>query len=165
MITTREAVINDLVAITEIYNEAVLTTVATFDIQPMSLEEQKTWFEEHGPKYPVVVAMEDGVVRGWASLSEWSGRCAYTDTAEISLYVREIDRGRGVGRELMAEIIRAGEKAGLHTVIARIAGENEASVRLHKSAGFEYIGVMKEVGKKFGKLIDVHLMQLIYLSG
>jgi len=165
MITTRKAGIDDLAVITEIYNEAILTTVATFDVRPKSPEEQKIWFEEHGPRYPVVVAVDDGVVRGWASLSEWSGRCAYTDTAEISLYVREADRGRGLGGKLMAAIMRAGQSAGLHTVIARIAGDNQASIRLHESAGFEHIGVMREVGKKFGKLIDVHLMQLIYESG
>lgn len=162
MVTVRRATLEDLVAITEIYNEAILTTVATFDTRTKTLKEQRDWFERHGPRYPILVAEQDGTVCGWASLSEWSDRCAYSDTAEISLYVREENRGEGIGGELMEAILKEGERAGLHTVIARIAEGNEASIRLHESQGFEHIGVMREVGRKFGRLLDVHLMQKIY---
>jgi L-amino acid N-acyltransferase YncA len=160
--TIRRASIDDLMVITEIYNEAIHKTVATFDTTPKTLEEQKIWFNDHGPKNPIMVAECSGRVVGWASLSEWSDRCAYSDTAEISLYVKEEYRGKGIGKELLETIIQEGEKAGLHTVIARIAEGNEVSVHLHESVGFEKIGVMKEVGRKFGKLLDVYLMQKIY---
>ena len=164
MIIVRKATLDDLTAITEIYNQAILKTTATFDTEPKSLEEQKVWFSSHGPKYLVLVAEEDGKVIGWASLSKWSDRCAYSDTAEISLYVDEKERGKGIGRKLLETIVLEGEKAGLHSIIARIAEGNEMSIHLHKSVWFEHIGVMKEVGRKFGRLLDIYLMQRIYKS-
>ena len=164
MIIIKKATLDDLAAITEIYNQAILRTTATFDTEPKSLDEQKVWFESHGPKYPVLVAEEDGVVTGWASLSKWSDRCAYSDTAEISLYIDEKNRGRGIGKKLLKTIVLEGEKAGLHSIIARIAEGNETSIHLHQSIGFEHIGIMKEVGRKFGRLLDVYLIQKIYKS-
>jgi phosphinothricin acetyltransferase len=162
MLTIRQATLADLGAITEIYNEAILKTAATFDTEPKTLEEQESWFASHGPKYPILVAEQDDLVVGWASLSMWSDRCAYADTAEISLYIKEEQRGKGIGRKLLGAIIQEGQNAGLHTVIARIAEGNELSIRLAESAGFEQVGIMKEVGRKFGKLLDVYLMQKIY---
>jgi phosphinothricin acetyltransferase len=158
----RKAGVGDQTSILEIYNEAVLHTTATFDTEPRTLEQQSAWFGRHGERHPVLVAEEDGEVVGWASLSAWSDRRAYDDTAEISLYVRADKRGRGIGKDLMNAIMEEGRKAELHTVIARIAGENEASVRLHRSAGFVDIGVMREAGRKFGRLIDVRMMQLFF---
>jgi len=162
MLIIRQATINDLNSITEIYNEAILKTVATFDTEIKTLEENKFWFEEHGPKNPILVAEENGLIVGFASLSKYSTRCAYSDTAEISLYIREEYQGKGLGKRLMKAIIKEGETAGLHAVIARITEGNETSVHLHKSVGFEHIGIMKEVGNKFGKRLNVYLMQKIY---
>jgi len=162
MLTVRKATLGNLDAITEIYNDAVLKTVATFDTEPKSLEEQKVWFANHSSKYQILVAEQDGLVVGWASLSRWSDRCAYSDTAEISLYVREGHRGKGIGKRLIREIVQEGKRAGLHTVIARITEGNDVSIHLHESVGFKHIGTMREVGRKFGKLLDVYLMQLIY---
>jgi L-amino acid N-acyltransferase YncA len=162
MVKLRSARLEDLDAITEIYNEAILKTAATFDTEPKNYEDQKKWFDDHGSKNPILVAEQDGVIVGWASLSKWSDRCAYSDTAEISLYVRETHRERGIGRCLMEGIIKEGKKARLHTIIARITEGNESSLHLHRSVGFSSIGTMKEVGKKFGKRLDVHLMQKIY---
>jgi L-amino acid N-acyltransferase YncA len=164
MLTIRPANLDDLTAITEIYNEAVLTTDATFDNEPKTLTEQRAWFATHDLRHPILVAELSGVSVGWASLSEWSGRCAYADTAEISLYVKQEFRSRGIGKRLLETIIQEGERAGLHTIIARITEGNEISIHLHEGVGFEHIGVMKEVGRKFGKLLDVHLMQKIYHS-
>ncbi len=162
MLTIRKATLEDLGVITEIYNAAILKTVATFDTAPKTEAEQKSWFAGHGPRYPILVAEQDNLIVGWASLSQWADRCGYADTAEASLYVREDYRGRGIGRELMASMMQEGRKAGLHTVIARIAEGNEVSIHLAESAGFKHIGIMKEVGRKFGKLMDVYLMQYIY---
>jgi len=162
MLTIRQATLQDLDAITEIYNQAILNTVATFDTNPKTLEEQKSWFAKHGPKYSILVAQQDDIVVGWASLSMWSDRCAYSNTAEISLYVREEHRGKGIGRKLSEATIQAGQNAGLHTIIARITEGNKISIRMVESLGFEHIGIMKEVGQKFGKLLDVYLMQKIY---
>lgn len=162
MLTLRSAVIADLETITEIYNEAIIKTIATFDTTLKTIEDQKKWFDDHGSKNPILVAEMNGVMVGWASLSKWSDRCAYSDTAEISLYVREEYQRKGIGRHLIETILIEGEKAGLHTIIARITEGNESSLHLHQSVGFAYIGTMKEVGEKFGKRHDVHLMQKIY---
>lgn len=162
MLKIRPAELKDLPAITEIYNEAILHTTATFDTQTKTVDEQKPWFDKHGEKYPIVVAVESEKVIGWASMSQWSDRCAYAATAEASLYVKEGYRGEGVGRQLSVAILRAAREAGLHTAILRIAGDNVVSKKLAKSLGFKSIGVMKEVGNKFGKLLDVYLMQIIF---
>ena len=162
MITLTRATLDHLEGITEIYNEAVLTTTATFDTEPVSLDEQRIWFTEHSNKFPIFVAVEDDKVLGWISLSKWSGRCAYADTAEISVYIKDGFRGKGIGKMLIEKVMAEGKNAGLHTVIARIADESAASIKLHESAGFTHIGTMKEVGKKFGKLLDVHIMQKIF---
>lgn len=162
MLTIRPATQADLSAITEIYNDAIRDTVATFDTESKTLREQKYWFQSHDAKHPVLVAEQDGRIVGWASLSAWSDRCAYADTVESSLYVRKEYQGRGIGRKLLASLLQAGQEAGLHTVIARITEGNEVSLHLARSAGFELVGVMKEVGRKFGELLDVHLMQKIY---
>jgi len=158
----RKAVLTDVPAITAIYNEAILTTTATFDLEPKTTASQKQWFKEHGPKNPVMVAVVDDKVIGWASLSEYSTRCAYANTAELSLYVKESFRNHGIGRKLMEDVLEEGKKAGLHTVISRIAGGNNVSIHLHRQFGFEDAGVMREVGYKFGQLLDVYTMQKIY---
>jgi len=162
MFTVRKATLQDLEAITVIYNQAILNTVATFDTQTKTAEGQRGWFAQHGDKHPILVAEQDGVLVGWASLSAWSDRCAYSETAEISLYIAENHRSQGIGRKLSEAIIKAGGDAGLHTLIARITEGNTASIRIAESQGFEHIGIMREVGRKSGKLLDVHLMQKIY---
>ncbi len=162
MLNIRTALKKDLNEITKIYNEAIKKTVATFDTEEKSIDEQRTWFKEHGPKNPIIVAEKKGNILGWAALSKYSTRCAYSDTAEISLYVRDDHQDRGIGKKLMENIIKDGEKAGLHVIIARITEGNKKSVHIHKSVGFEHVGIMKEVGMKFGKCLDVYLMQKIY---
>ncbi len=162
MMRIRKASQEDLPMITEIYNEAILTTIATFDTTQKTIEEQQTWFEDHGNKNPIMVAEIDGTVVGWSSLSKWSDRCAYTDTAEISLYIKKEYQGKGIGKDLLKRILEEGEKQGLHAVIARITEGNTISIALHESLGFFHIGVMKEVGVKFEKRLDVYLMEKIF---
>jgi phosphinothricin acetyltransferase len=159
MIQIRRAKLADLDAITAIYNDAIATTTATFDTEPKSAAEQLRWFEEHGERYPVVVAVLDGNIVGWASLSRWSDRCAYADTAETSFYVAAGYRGRGIGRQLKQAIIEEAQRLRFHTLIARVAEGSDASLHLNESFGFVHIGTMREVGRKFGRLLDVHLLQ------
>ena len=162
MFATRHATAADLKAITDIYNEAVVTTDATFDLEAKTEEEQGIWLAGHDRMHPVFVAELDGTVVGWASLSEWSSRSAYAGTAEISLYIKEEFRGKGAGRKLLEDIMLEGEKVGLHAVLARITTANAVSIHLHELAGFEQVGVMREVGQKFGRTLDVLIMQRIY---
>jgi len=162
MLTIRKARLADLRAITAIYNEAITTTVAAFDTEAKTEAEQKIWFANHGPRRPIIVAELDKAVVGWASLSDWSHKDGYRNTAENSVFVKEGYRSRGIGRKLLESLLEEGKKAGLHTVIARITEGNRESIHLHRSAGFEEIGLMREVGQKFGRRLDVHVLQIIF---
>lgn len=161
MLTIRPAQLSDLDAITEIYNEAIRTTTATFDIEPKTRDQQLRWFKSHGPRHPILVADLDGEVVGWASLGKWSDREAYDDTAETSFYVKEGHRGKGIGRELKQAIIKEAERLGFHTLIARVAEGGDVSLHLNESLGFVRVGTLREVGRKFGKRLDVHILQKI----
>lgn len=161
MLKIRKATEEDLPAITDIYNKAILTTTATFDTTVKTIKEQRRWFRAHKKQNPLLVAELDGTMVGWGSLSQWSDRCAYADTAELSVYVAERHRGKGVGREIMKRLLFEGKKNGLHVVLSRIAEGNQGSIHLHESLGFFHVGVMKEVGVKFGRLLDVFLMEKI----
>lgn len=157
----RPATPGDLPAITEIYNDAVLTTTATFDIEPRTEAEQLRWFEDHGPDYPLLVADFDGMVRGWASLSRFAERPAYSITAETSVYIDAEHRGQGIGKELLGALVEEARRRRYHSLVARIAEGSEASIRLHVRFGFEVVGRLKEVGRKFDRLLDVYFLQLI----
>jgi L-amino acid N-acyltransferase len=152
----------DLPAINEIYNEAVLRSTATFDTEPKSMAERASWFAKHGARHPVLVAELEGKVAGWGSLSAWSDRTAYDVTAEVSVYVRETLRGQGIGRKLLEELVAAAPGLGLHSLLSRITEDSRVSIHLHESLGFHHVGVLKEVGRKFGKLLDVYLMQRVF---
>ncbi len=147
-----------------IYNREVESGTATFDMAPRSLEEQLEWVTEHSGAHPAVVAVsagdagEDQVV-GFGSLSPYRPRAAYSTTVEDSVYVAAGSQGLGIGRALLEELLRLAEGHGFHAVIARIAGGNEASVALHASCGFEMIGTEREVGRKFGRWLDVVCME------
>ena len=96
---------------------------------------------------------------GFGSLSVFRSRPAYATTVEDSVYLLDGHQGRGIGTQLLAELLRLAAAHGFHAVIARIAGENEASIRLHAACGFELVGTEREVGRKFGRWLDVVEMQ------
>lgn len=162
MTTIRPATELDQQAILDIYNEAVENTTATFDTEKRTLEKQMDWFRSHKTNHPVFVAEVNGTIAGWASLSSWSERNAYAGTVEVSVYVHHDHRGKGIGKKLLQLITLEGKKVNNHTVISRITTDNEISIHLHESLGYRHIGVMKEPGKKFGKYLDVCLMQYMY---
>ena len=158
-IVIRRAVLGDLEVITEIHNEAITTTTATFDTEPKTSAERLSWFQAHGEKHPILVAELDGKVLGWACLSPWSDRAAYADTAETSFYVKSEHRGQGIGRGLKAAVIEEARRLGFHTLIARVAEGSRESTHLNESFGFTHVGTLKEVGRKFGRRLDVHILQ------
>lgn len=158
-VTVRSGELKDLHPITEIYNEAIRTTTATFDTEPRSDADQFAWFNAHGGRHPILVAETEGKVVGWASISQWSERKAYDGAGEISYYFKSEYRGRGVGRKLADAITDEARRLKYHTLIARVAGESEVSLHLCRNAGFVDIGIMKEVGRKFGRLLDVYILQ------
>lgn len=158
----RSAELKDISAINAIYNEAVLHSTATFDTKEKSLSAQETWFHEHQGTHPILVAERNEKILGWASLNRWSPKAAYDITAELSVYVKEEYQGQGIGKALIEAIILEGKENKFHSLIARITEGNELSVQLHHRFGFKEMGIMKEAGKKFGKLLDVHFLQLMY---
>ena len=151
---------DDSEAIRAIYNKEVLGSTATFDLVPRTSEEQLLWMDEHSGAWPAVVAVDrGGNVRGFGSLSPYRSRPAYRTTVEDSVYIDDAVRSQGVGKGLLQELVRLADAHGFHAVIARIVGGHEASIGLHKACGFEVIGVEREVGRKFGRWLDVVLMQ------
>ena len=158
-VVVRDARKSDLPALLEIYNQAVLTSPATFDLKPQTLAQRRAWFAEHGPPHPLVVAEEHGRVIGYASLSQFRDKPGYSRSAEDSVYVHWNFQGKGVGKALMTEILARAAALGYHTVVAGIVPPNEASVRLHKGFGFVYVGNFKEVGFKFSRWQDVAFYQ------
>lgn len=157
----RDAAPADLDAIFAIYNREVEESTATFDVEPRMVGIDDSWLTDRDRwRHPVLAAELDGAMVGWASLSAWSSRPAYARTAEESVYVHVDHRGGGVGRALVAALIERARSAGLSVLVARIAEARPESVRLHESLGFERIGTMRACGEKFGRLLDVELMDL-----
>ena len=150
---------SDAEAIRAIYNAEVTGSTVTFDLVPRTMAEQLAWIEEHQGAHPAVVAVSNGVVVGFGSLSPFRERPAYATTVENSVYVDAARRGQGIGRRLLHELVELGTRQGFHTVIARISGDNAASISLHEAEGFTMVGVEREVGRKFGRWIDVTVMQ------
>lgn len=160
-LSVRAAGHDDLPRILEIYNREVLVSTATYDTVPRTDAEHRTWFAHHGLRHPVLVGESGGVVCGWASLSPWSDRAAYANTVEVSVYVAGEHRRRGVGRRLLQALVDAGRACGHHCLLARISADNEASIRLHADLGFSVAGTLHEVGTKFGRILDVCIMELL----
>ena len=159
----REAKTSDLEKITEIYNKAILNTVATFDIHPKTVNERMDWFNKHFiDNLPVFIMEIEKGVCGWISLSKLFDKCAYNNTTEISIYVDELSRGKGIGTKLMEHLLNdVRMKKSCHTIVARIASENKESIKLHLNCGFKLAGELKEVGYKFDRYIDVQFYQWI----
>jgi L-amino acid N-acyltransferase len=149
----------DAEAIRAIYNHEVLNTTVTFDLVARTEEEQREWIDAHSGVYPAVVAVHEGEVIGFASLSPYRPRPAYSTSAEDSVYVAGGHRGLGVGKALLSEVLRLADAYGFHAVMARIVGDHDASIALHRSCGFELVGIERQIGRKFGRWLDVALMQ------
>ena len=174
----RLAEVADAEAIRTIYNVEVTDSTNTFDMVPRTRAEQEAWILEHHGVHPAIVATEppdpgEGkgaggcglagangeIVLGFGSLSPFRERSGYSATAENSVYVDRAQRGKGVGRALLAELLRLASAHGFHSVVARIAGHNETSIGLHTAAGFELVGVEREVGRKHRQWLDVVELQ------
>ena len=150
---------DDAEAIRTIYNAEVTGSTVTFDLVPRTLDDQLAWLEARSGAMAVLVAEHEGEVVGFASLSPYRDRPAYATTVEDSVYVRSDQRGAGVGRLLLAELLDVAATRGFHTVMARIVGHHDASIALHRALGFEPVGIEREVGRKVGLWLDVMLMQ------
>ena len=157
----RLATLDDAEALRAIYNREVTTSTATFDLVPRTLEAQRAWQAERSGARAVLVAVDDGEVCGFASLSPWRDRPAYATTVEDSVYVHRDHQGKGIGRALLTELVATATAHGFHACMARIVGGHDASIALHAACGFEVVGTEREVGRKLGRWLDVVLMERI----
>jgi phosphinothricin acetyltransferase len=153
----------DAAGIRTIHNHYVTESTTMFDLVARTLDEQVQWIDDHSGGHPAVVAVHDGEgaerIVAFGSLSPFRARPAYATTVEDSVYVDPDYQLRGVGRAVLAELLRLAELHGFHSVIARITGDNDASIALHAALGFELVGTEREVGRKFGRWLDVVEMQ------
>jgi L-amino acid N-acyltransferase YncA len=158
-LTVRHVRLEDAAALRDIYNREVTGSTVTFDMVPRTLEDQRSWILEHSGAHAALVATDGDMVVGFASISPYRPRPAYSTTVEDSVYVHADRRGTGIGKLLLGEIVTLAGVSGFHAVMARIVGTHEASIALHQACGFELVGVEREVGRKFGQWLDVALMQ------
>jgi len=156
----RPATEGDLPAVFDVYAHEAATGFATFDTEPKPLEAWRAHLASTDAGDHLLVAEEDGVVLGYASSGAYRPRPAYTHTREASVYLTDAARGRGCGRLLYDALLTALRYDGVHLVVAVIALPNDASVALHRALGFTSVGVLHEVGRKFGRWIDTELFEL-----
>lgn len=150
----------DLQRLNEIYNWAVLHTVATFDLEERSFEQSEQWFDSHQPSfYPLFVVETEGSVFGWGSLSPFHPRPAYRLTGEFSIYISPEFHGKGVGDLLLRHLCQSAQVLGYHSLIGLITATNRASLRLAEKNSFVRVGHYHEVGRKFGQWLDVIAVQ------
>lgn len=161
--TIRDASEADLPGILAIYNDAVQHTTAIWNETLVDLANRRAWLTERtGAGFPVLVMVDSaGAVLGYASYGPWRPHDGYRHTVEHSVYVRSDQRGQGLGVLLMQALIERARSAGLHVMVGAIESENAASIRLHQRLGFVTTGQMPQVGRKFGRWLDLTFMQLI----
>ena len=161
-ILVRDATEEDLPGILAIYNDAILATTAVYQYTPHTLEMRREWMQEkHSAGYPVLVAVEDGKVVGFGSLGVWRAAAAYKYTAENSVYVAADQRGRGIGRLLLSRLVEAACELDMHAIMAVVDAENTVSIGLHEAFGFEQVAYFKQVGRKFGRWLDLVFLELV----
>ena len=157
----RDAVLEDLPALTAIYNHYIVQTPITFDLRTYEPGERRAWFDEHGSsgRHRLLVAENDGQVVGYASASRWRPKAAYDTTVESSVYCRKGATGCGIGTQLYEALFAAIADLDVHRIVAGVTLPNPASVALHQRFGFRRVGVFTEAGRKFDKYWDVAWFQ------
>jgi L-amino acid N-acyltransferase len=159
-IEIRPAGSDDLEAMLAIYNDAIVNTTAVYDYQPRTADAQRQWFEtKQAQRLPVLVAVENASIIGFGSFGPFRPWPAYQYTVENSLYVDSAFRRKGAGTALLASLVTAAETSGYHTMVAGIDATNEASLALHRKAGFEPVAHFRGVGWKFERWLDLVFMQ------
>ena len=160
-IIIRPANYADLPAMMQILNHEIKHTVNCFRMRPMTAGDAEKWWKarENG-RYPAWVAMRQEQVVGWGSVSRWSAYEAYDGTAELSIWIAPEARRQGLGKRLMQTLIEFASGASFRVLLSRIEAENEASIALHVAFDFSKVGTLSNVGEKFGRLLDVVIMEL-----
>ena len=165
-ISIRDARDNDLEAIRAIFNDAVLNTTAIWMDATVDLANRQAWFSaRQAQQYPILVAVDNDEVTGYASFGDWRPFEGFRYSVEHSVYVRNDQRGKGLGPRLMQALIERARSCGKHVMVAAIESGNLASIRLHERLGFVTTGQMPQVGIKFGRWLDLTFMQLTLNPG
>jgi L-amino acid N-acyltransferase YncA len=147
-IRIRDATETDLPAIVEIHNAAIASRISTAQLEPVTVVGRRGWLHNHSPdRYPIWIAELDGAVAGWLSFKEFLPRCAYSGTVELSVYVDEKFRRRGVGKKLLQEAIVRAPQLEMHSLVGLIFVENQPSIALFRAAGFERWGLLPKVAR------------------
>ena len=158
----RDAKPDDAEAIAEIYNDAVRNTTAIWNEIEVDAQNRRNWIaERQGSGYPVLVWDQGGKAVGYASFGPFRPHDGYHLSVEHSVYVHRDHRAGGKGAQMMEALIARARKSGFHVMIAAVDAANTGSVRLHERLGFAHVGMMPQVGKKFGRWLDLALLQLV----
>lgn len=159
----RDAGLSDIAAITAIYNHAVLHTTAIWNDTTISVQNRIDWLRQRQAQgYPVLVAVNQAnEVLGYASFGDWRPFDGYKQTVEHSVYVREGQQGTGIGTALMRSLMLRARQLDKHVMVAAVDADNIASIKLHLALGFQQVGLMPQVGRKFGRWLDLVWLQLI----
>ena len=161
-IIIRNATIEDLPPILEIVNHAILNTTSNYLYEVQTLENQLQWFEDKKSKqFPIIVADYNGTAVGFGTYGTFREKIGYQFTVEHSVYVAPEFIGKGIGKQLLLALIVLAKEEGYHTMIGGIDAANKGSIAFHRKFGFVETGILKEVGFKFGKWLDLQFMQLI----
>ena len=158
-IRLRDATQADVPSICAIHNQGIEDRVATLDVDPHTLDEQRAWFIRHGPSHPVIVADAVGEPIGRASLNQFSGRMAYRFVADLSVYVERGWRGRGIGTLLLRAIDARARTLGYHKIVLSAFPSNQAGLRLYEKFGFRTVGIYHEQGLVDGRWVDTIIME------
>ena len=158
----RDAEASDLATITSIYNHAVENTTAIWNENTVDVADRTAWLADRtGQGFPVLVAVDDSGVLGYATFGPWRPHSGYRRTVELSIYVHPDHQGRGLGNALMAALIERARELGAHVMVAAVESGNTTSIRLHEKHGFVQTGLLPQVGVKFGAWLDLAFLQLI----
>ncbi|WP_394272394.1 GNAT family N-acetyltransferase [Butyricicoccus sp.] len=163
--TIRRAEARDLDRLKDIYNDAVVNTTATFDLEPKDDADRRTWFDAHQGRHVLLVYETDsGELAGYASLSRYRERAAFDKTVELSVYLHPDFRGQHIGAQLMQAVLGYAWRCdNIETVVSLITSDNEASIHLHEKLGFSYCGQIRNAGVKFGKRLHLNIYELTFI--
>ncbi|SAL54034.1 GNAT family N-acetyltransferase [Caballeronia telluris] len=158
-LTYRDATLDDLPAIVAIYNSTVPSRQVTADLDPVTVESRVAWFHAHGPHArPLWVVEEGGEIVAWLSFSDFYGRPAYSRTAEVSIYLDESARGKGLGKKLLQAALEKAPELQIDTVLGFVFGHNVPSVKLFQAFGFEAWGTLPRVAALDGVERDLVIL-------
>jgi phosphinothricin acetyltransferase len=161
----REAEEKDLEQILCIYNDVVKTSTAVYEYEPRSLDVQFDWYHsKQKSKFPILIAEVESRIAGYCSYGPFRAWPAYFRTVESSIYIAPLYRGKNLGQSLMSNLIQRAKDKEYHTIIAAIDATNLPSLKLHSNLGFVQTAVLREVGWKFNRWLDLIFMQLILHS-